>query len=91
MTRDAYFSYRCGLCERCGEAGKIVHHKIHLTPENIHDPRVTLNFKNLELLCYDCHSKEHEAERLHREMKREHAAKSRYTVDRDGTIHPPGG
>ena len=53
-----------GLCERCRKKGlfvpaKITHHKIHLTPENIKDPSVSYNFKNLEALCQDCHNREH--------------------------------
>lgn len=36
----------------------IVHHKIVLTPENINDPEVTLNWEYLELLCLDCHNRE---------------------------------
>ena len=59
QCRDAFFVAKHGLCERCGGPGKIVHHKVWLTPENINDPSVTLNFKNLELLCQDCHNKEH--------------------------------
>lgn len=58
-TRDAYYASQHGLCERCGGAGKIVHHKQYLTPENIHDPSVALNWENLELLCQDCHNEEH--------------------------------
>lgn len=57
--RDAYFIFRHGLCERCGGPGKIVHHKIYLTPQNINDPNVSLNWENLELLCQDCHNEEH--------------------------------
>lgn len=57
--RNAFFIYRHGLCNRCGGAGKIVHHKIVLNPFNINDPDVSLNFTNLELLCQDCHNKEH--------------------------------
>jgi 5-methylcytosine-specific restriction endonuclease McrA len=57
--RNAFFVYRHGLCNRCGGAGKIVHHKIVLNPFNINDPDVSLNFTNLELLCQDCHNKEH--------------------------------
>ena len=53
-----------GLCERCRERGLIVpgvivHHKIHLTPDNIKMPEVATGFDNLELLCRDCHAKEH--------------------------------
>lgn len=63
-TRTAYAKSKGGLCERCLQngivkAGVIVHHKIHLTPENITDPNVTLNWSNLELLCRDCHAVEH--------------------------------
>ena len=62
--RTAYKKSVGGLCERCLKnglvvAGDIVHHKIHLTPENINDPAVTLNFKNLELVCRECHALEH--------------------------------
>src|SRR5690606_25521048 len=34
-TREAYIAARHGLCERCGAGGKIVHHKVYLTPDNI--------------------------------------------------------
>lgn len=47
------------LCERCGEPAKIVHHKIWLTPKNIHEQSITLCWDNLEALCQDCHNKEH--------------------------------
>ena len=59
QCRDAYFVYRYGLCERCQRPGKIVHHKIYLTPENINDPNISLNWDNLELLCATCHQHEH--------------------------------
>jgi len=42
--------------------GEIVHHKQWLTRENINDPSVTLNWDNLELLCWSCHNKEHSKE-----------------------------
>jgi 5-methylcytosine-specific restriction endonuclease McrA len=57
--RDAYFKSKYGLCERCAGPGKIVHHLKYITPENINDPEITLSFSNLELLCQDCHNKEH--------------------------------
>ena len=48
------------MCHRCHEQpGKIVHHKEEITPENINNPLITLNFSNLEYLCQDCHNKEH--------------------------------
>ena len=53
-----------GLCENCFTKGKHtlgeeLHHKIWLTPKNIHDGNITLNHKNLILLCFDCHREIH--------------------------------
>ena len=39
--------------------GEEVHHKIRLTPENISNPAIALNWDNLELLCKKCHMEEH--------------------------------
>ena len=57
--RAAYIQSVFGLCERCQRPGDIVHHKIKLTSRNINDPAVTLNWENLELLCQECHNREH--------------------------------
>lgn len=62
--REGFINSKHGLCERCKSkgkyvAGKIVHHKTYITPENINDPYITLSFENLELLCSSCHNKEH--------------------------------
>lgn len=57
--RAAYIASVFGLCERCGRPGYIVHHKVTLTPNNINDPDITLNFERLEYLCHDCHNREH--------------------------------
>ncbi len=62
--RDSYISSVYGLCERCLDnnkivPGSIVHHKEYITPSNINNPNITLSFENLELLCQDCHNKEH--------------------------------
>ena len=67
------------MCERCLKKGlvvpgEIVHHKIRLSPENINDPSVTLNFDNLELLCRDCHGEEHRT------------VEKRYLVDELGRV-----
>ncbi|WP_019243657.1 MULTISPECIES: HNH endonuclease [Bacillus] len=59
QCRDSYISKVHGLCERCKQPGKILHHKEYLTPNNIDDPYVSLNHDNLEYLCQDCHNKEH--------------------------------
>lgn len=57
--RNAYFKSKYGLCERCVEPGKIVHHIKYITPDNINNPEITLNHNNLELLCQACHNREH--------------------------------
>ena len=58
-TQAAYMASRCYVCERCGRPARIVHHKNYITPQNIHDPYVTLDWANLEALCIDCHNAEH--------------------------------
>lgn len=63
--RRSYLKSVGGLCERCKEQGritpaKIVHHKIFLNPNNINDPTVTLNWKNLVAVCKQCHEDIHE-------------------------------
>jgi 5-methylcytosine-specific restriction endonuclease McrA len=52
------------LCEDCLAAGRytpaeIVHHRIELTPENISNPAITMDFSNLKAVCRECHLKEH--------------------------------
>ena len=56
-----YMSSRSYICERCGGVGSICHHKIYITPANINNPEIALNFDNLECLCQDCHNREHMA------------------------------
>lgn len=57
--REGYIQSVFGLCERCQKPGLIVHHKELLTPMNINDPNITLNWNLLEYLCLECHNKEH--------------------------------
>lgn len=80
-TRDAYAQSVGMLCERCLVSGvytpgKIVHHKIHLTDAGLKDPAIALSFDNLELLCQDCHNKEHHSKRPER----------RYAFDEQGNL-----
>lgn len=61
--REGYIAKRKsidgGLCETCHRRmGYIVHHKTELTPENINDPEIALNFDNLKYDCQVCHNKE---------------------------------
>ena len=63
-----YAAEKNHLCERCLAKGLIVpgvevHHKIRLTPENLNNPEIALNFDNLELLCKNCHMEEHRGTR----------------------------
>ena len=63
--REAYAKSKGWLCERCAAKGLIipgteVHHKTRLTRDNLSDPSIALSFDNLELLCKDCHLKEHD-------------------------------
>lgn len=50
------------MCVMCGCPAKDVHHKIHLTPENINDPMISLHESNLISLCGDCHKRIHAGE-----------------------------
>ena len=57
-----------GLCEKCKAEGLIVpaeevHHKIRLTPENLSDPSIALNWENLQALCKKHHLEEHRRRR----------------------------
>ena len=73
------------ICERCGEAACIVHHKKHINPRNINDPEITLNWNNLEALCQSCHNKEH--------LGKGGACKSGLQFDEQGELvekPPPG-
>ncbi len=63
--RDGYAAYRGHLCEYCLRRGlytpgEVVHHVIELTPNNITDPGITLNWDNLRLVCRECHIKAHD-------------------------------
>lgn len=79
--RSAYAKSRGYLCERClkngiVKPGEMVHHRIYVTPDNIKDPSITLNFDNLELLCRECHEAEHRG------------FVKRFSVDEFGRISP---
>lgn len=66
--RKAYAASKGYLCERCLAKGlyvpgEQVHHKIRLTPDNLSDPSIALNWENLELLCSSCHQEEHKGKK----------------------------
>lgn len=77
--RNAFVKSKGGLCEDCLDkgrytAGEIVHHIVNISPKNINDPDVTLNWNNLRLVCRECHAKEHGAKQR------------RYVIENDGTV-----
>ena len=83
--RDNYMRSVGCLCERCLAKGqytpaKIVHHLTYITPDNIDDPNITLNFNNLEALCWECHDNEHEHGRS------KFGEKKRFKVDAFGNV-----
>ncbi|WP_199615530.1 hypothetical protein [Paenibacillus alkalitolerans] len=55
---------REGRCERCFTISKpediVGHHKIELTPENVHDHTISLNPEKIEIICRRCHDEEHD-------------------------------
>ena len=62
QCRRAYVSMRInidgGMCQHCRERpGYIADHIEEITPDNINDPEVTLNHKNIQYLCTICHNK----------------------------------
>jgi thymidine kinase len=59
--RASFLKSKFFVCNRCGGAATIAHHIIYLTPNNINDPSVILNWDKLEAVCHDCHNKEHMA------------------------------
>ena len=78
--RRAYASSVGYLCESCRARGKSepateVHHIVHLTPDNIDDPEISLSWKNLRALCHECHVREHTGRR--------------WTVEDDGRVILP--
>lgn len=80
-TAKAYAKSVGNLCEPCASQGsivpgEIVHHIVELTPENIHDPSIALDWTNLELVCRECHAIRHPRSKRRR----------RYTVDAQGYV-----
>ena len=72
------------LCEVCLSKGiykpaRIVHHKIELTPDNINNPKITLDHANLQAVCRECHAEIHE-----QQIK----IKKRYFIMPDGRVIP---
>ena len=76
MARAIKIASAGGCCEVCGNVGTEVHHIIHLTPQNVSDPNISINQSNLKLLCNSCHNKEHGR----------FEGKAEYSFDADGNL-----
>ena len=79
LRRDKY------LCVECGRPAEVVHHKIHLSLENVNDPSISLNLDNLISLCGKCHFAEHKGEHS---MGRIVEESNPYTFDENGFLIP---
>ncbi len=81
-----------GICERCGNPGTEIHHKIYLTNENVEDASIALNLDNLECLCKECHNNEHQRFSGQNKALIEQNIKNGRVVlsfDKDGNVIPP--
>jgi hypothetical protein len=70
-TSDEWISLRLLLISErgneCAHCKKIIakskdiigHHTVELTPENVNDVMISLNPELIELVCFDCHNKDH--------------------------------
>lgn len=78
--RASYIKSVGGLCEDClakgiYKSGDIVHHIEHITPQNITNTSITLDWNNLRYVCRDCHAKEHN-----------NKPNRRYQINDDGSV-----
>ena len=80
LKRDKY------LCVKCGKPATEVHHKKHLSPENIWDVSISLNPDNLVSLCKDCHFEEHRGE--HGNGRKKQDEQPQYVFDENGMLVP---
>lgn len=85
LMRDKY------LCVHCGKPAEEVHHKIHLTPQNIGDKSISLNADNLVCLCKDCHFEQHKLDREHASRYYNDKKKHIRIVNDDGTYFDENG
>ena len=67
-------------------------YKFRLSPENIWDPKITLNPDNLISLCKDCHFEEHKVEKVTGSLKahgKEYGdCREGYHFDENGMLVP---
>lgn len=81
LKRDNY------LCQRCGAPADVVHHIVHLTPQNVYDDKISINLDNLMSLCSKCHSDMHYHEHGKGRINEENYP---YMFDENGMLIPKG-
>jgi len=76
------------LCVKCGKPAEEVHHIIHLSPDNIWNPEITMDPQNLVSLCKDCHFAEHYEDKGKGQRKNKNTLGTiyEYDFDADGNI-----
>ena len=81
--RDGFMTSKNYVCEICGGVAVICHHVEPITPANVNDPNVTLNWDLLMAVCVECHNRLHGAS----------AVAEGLMFDADGNLIqiPPGG
>ena len=92
--RNEYAKKVHHLCENClrqgiYKPGEIVHHRIEISPLNIDRPEITLNQKNLQLLCRECHAMMHDDfgyKKYNEQRRAKKRASMRYKVDKFGKV-----
>ena len=94
--RNEYAKRKHHLCEDClrrgiYKPGVIVHHIEELTPFNITNPEIALGFDNLELLCRECHLREHDLEggrwaKVNAAKRKDKRDARRFSVDEFGRV-----
>ena len=82
LKRDLY------LCVKCGRPAEEVHHKKHLTPNNINDINISLNPNNLISLCKECHFETHREDKVKglKERRKESVCADEYCFDENGFL-----
>lgn len=86
LMRDKYL---CVLCAKEGRVtnADVVHHKIHLSEDNVDNPEIALNDKNLMSLCAEHHSLVHKGEHAKGRIFQEENPYN-YTFDANGMLIP---
>ena len=93
--RNEYAKSRGWLCENCLRSGllipgEIVHHRIEISPQNIDNPSITLNWDNLELLCRRCHAEKHPSsswDKVNEKKRAKRDERNRYRIGADGRVY----